>query len=88
MTEYFFETDPITGLYFTNMIKTLSQPFSNIQMELLKLYAADIPDEQLTELKDLIAAFLFNKARDEADKIWKQKGYNENMIHSWLNEES
>lgn len=56
-------------------------------MELLKLYAAGIPDEQPTELKDVIASFLFSKAREEAGKIWEQKGYNENTIQSWLNEE-
>ena len=40
---------------------------SNIQAELLKLFPADIPDKHLGELKNIIARFLLDKARDKAD---------------------
>ncbi len=54
---------------------TLRPPFSNMQMELLKLYAAGVPDEYLDEIKEMIAQFLLKKAREEAGKIWEEKGY-------------
>ena len=69
------------------MIKVAPQPLSNIQVELLQLCAAGIPDEQLAELKNVIAQFLFDKARDEEDLVWKQKQYNQNTISSCLNED-
>ncbi len=69
------------------MTKELSRPLSNIQMELLKLYSTGISDEQLLELKDLIARFLFEKSVSRADKIWEEKGYNQETITNWLNEE-
>jgi len=51
---------------------TLQFPLFNIQQELLKLYAAGVPDQHLPELKikNIIAQFLFEKARKEADRIW------------------
>ena len=61
-------------------------PLSNVQMELLKVYATGIPDKYLLELKDLIAKFLFEKARNKADKIWDKKGYSDKTIQRWLNE--
>lgn len=69
------------------MVKFAPQPLSNIQVELLQLYSEGIPDEYLTELKDLIAKFLFEKARNQADKIWEQKKYNQNTLNQWLNED-
>lgn len=55
-------------------------PLSNIQVELLKLFPADIPDKQLKELKELIAKFLLDKARDKADAIWDKKGYSDEKV--------
>ena len=67
------------------MVKIAPQPISNVQSELLKLYSTGIPDEYLDELKDIISKFLFDKARDRADKIWVEKGYNQDTIDNWLN---
>ncbi|HYV95322.1 MAG TPA: hypothetical protein VE978_26350 [Chitinophagales bacterium] len=61
-------------------------PLSNVQMELLKLFSTNVPDEELLELKKIISRYLFEKARDKADKIWIEKGYDENTITNWLNE--
>ncbi len=62
---------------------TVKPPFSNMQVELLKLYAAGVPDEVLPEIKELIARFLLSRAKDEAGKIWLQKGYDETTIERW-----
>lgn len=52
----------------------LPQPFNNIQLELLKLFADNIPDEDLQAIKELISRYFFEKAKDEADQIWEAKG--------------
>lgn len=67
--------------------KILPQPLSNVQEELLRLYATGIPDDQLVELKALISKFLFEKAVDRADKIWEERGYTKETINQWLNED-
>lgn len=69
------------------MVKDLPQPLSNIQVELLKLYSTGITDEQLLELKDIIAKFLFEKSVTRADNIWEEKKYNQETITNWLNED-
>ena len=62
-----------------------SAPLSNLQLELLQLYAAGVPDAFLPELKNVIANYLLEKARDEADRQWTARGYDENTAQAWLN---
>ena len=62
----------------------MNPPLTNLQAELLKLFARQIPDEQLEELKNVIARFLLDKARDKADKIWDERGYDETTIDKML----
>ncbi|MBP6663990.1 MAG: hypothetical protein KA168_01740 [Chitinophagales bacterium] len=49
-------------------------------MELLKIYSTGISDETLMELRKVIAHFLLERARDEADKVWAAKNYSEQSI--------
>jgi hypothetical protein len=66
---------------------TLPQPpLSNIQMELLKLYAQGISDEHLSELKVVIATFLLQKARKKINVIAVKKQINQQTIDKLLNE--
>ena len=62
----------------------VSPPLSNMQMELLKLYSAGVPDEYLPEIKEMIARFLLTKARDEAGKVWQEKNYSDETADKWL----
>jgi hypothetical protein len=55
-------------------------PLSNVQAELLKIFSADIPDEHLVELKNIMARFLLNNARDKADAAWDDKGYTDEKL--------
>ncbi len=48
---------------------------TNVQVELLKVFAMQIPDEQLRELRFLIARFLMEKMNDSVDKSMAEKGY-------------
>lgn len=69
------------------MLKELPQPLSNVQVELLKLYSTGIEDDQLLEIKELIANYLFKQSVAKADKLWEEKGYNQETISHWLNED-
>jgi len=60
-------------------------PLSNIQLELLKLYATGVSDDTLVELKELMSQFLMQKLREEAGKVWIEKGYTETDLSNWLN---
>ena len=51
----------------------IQAPLSNMQLELLKLYSAGVPEEHLAGIRILIAKYLFAIARTKADKIWDEK---------------
>ena len=53
----------------------LKLPLSNVQMELIKLYSTDLSENDLKELKSLLAQFYAKKSIEEADKVWDEKGY-------------
>ena len=63
---------------------TIPQPLSNLQIELLKVYSSGVPDEWLIDIREMLAQYLLEKARDEADKVWQEKGYSEKTIKQWL----
>ena len=67
-------------------ISSVNPPLSNIQAELLKIFSSDIPDKHLAELKNVIARFLLDKARDKADTIWDEKGYTDEKLQQLLNQ--
>ena len=58
----------------------VAQPFSNLQLELLKLFSDNLPDEDLLAIKSLISRYLFEKAKNEADKIWEEKGWDSHTL--------
>jgi len=66
-------------------VEKIHPPLSNIQAELLKLFNTDIPEEHLVELKELMARFLLEKARDKADRVWDEKGYSDEKLEKMLN---
>ena len=62
-------------------------PLSNIQQELLKLYSSNIAETDLLNIKRYLARYFASQAIDEADNIWAEKGYNNETMNNWLNED-
>jgi len=61
-------------------------PLSNVQMELIKLYATDLSNTDLLELKQLLAKFYAEKSIKAADKVWDEKGYTADDMDRLLKE--
>lgn len=59
---------------------SIQQPFSNLQLELLKLYAGNVEEEDLLQIRELLARFFFEKAKDAADKAWEEKNLTEQLL--------
>lgn len=64
-----------------------SQPLSNVQEELLKLYSTDLSEKELQELKTILGKFYAKKAIKTADDIWENNEYSDEKVDKWLNEE-
>jgi hypothetical protein len=43
-------------------------------LELLKLYARQVPEKDLLEIRRLLAQYFMDKASDLADQVWDEKG--------------
>lgn len=59
---------------------------TNIQQELLKIYSKNIKNEDLENVKIILARYFAKKASSRASKILKQKGITNNDLKNWLNE--
>jgi hypothetical protein len=64
-----------------------ARPLSNLQQELLKLYSSDIGETDLLNIKRYLANYFAGKSIQEADKIWDEKGYTNDTMNQWLNED-
>jgi len=60
---------------------------SNIQRELLKVYSQEVSDDDLLNIKRYLAKYFASKAINEADEIWDKKGYNDETMRKWQNED-
>ncbi len=65
----------------------LKLPLTNVQLELLKLFSTDLPEEDLKELKLMLAQFFAGRSIKLADKIWDEKGLSNEDMDDWLNAE-
>ena len=62
-------------------------PLSNVQIELLKLFATDLSEEDLKDLKLVIARFFAQRSIEMADRIWEEKDYTDEDMDKLLNAE-
>jgi len=62
------------------------QPLTALQLELLKLFARDVEESDLIEIKKLLIQYFANKAMDATDKVWEQNKWNEKDECRFLNE--
>lgn len=63
-----------------------TKPMSNIQLELLKLYANDVPDEQLQEIKLLLGRYFAEKATSLMDDFMVKEGLTADDMIKWAQE--
>ena len=56
------------------------QPLSNVQIELLKLYATNMTNEDIKELRLQLAQFYAKKSIAAADKVWDERGYTNELM--------
>ena len=61
-----------------------SPRFSNIQLELLKLYSRNLPDEELIKIKQLLADFFAERAMAGADAWWDANNWSEADVDRML----
>ena len=54
----------------------LKQPFTNVQLELLKTFSHNLPESDLLDLKKTFASFFADKLINQANKVWNEQKWN------------
>lgn len=62
----------------------LDKPLTNLQLELLKLYSLNLPEEDLLEIRRMIARYFADKASDEMDRLWEANNWSNQTMEDWL----
>lgn len=62
----------------------LQTPFTDLQLELLKLYSTNLTEEELRELKKQLARYYAEKAVKAADQTREDQGLSKTNIEDWL----
>ncbi len=63
----------------------IKHALTNLQIEILKLYSTEMNENELIELKKLLAENYGKKAINEADRLWEQNQLTNIDMENWLN---
>lgn len=63
----------------------IQQPLTNVQLELLKTFAHNLNEEELLQLRKLLAEFFAQRAIDVANRAWDEKGWTGADVDRLLN---
>lgn len=66
-------------------MSAVKQPFTNLQLELLKVFAHKVSDEDLLHIKQMLADFFAKKTIESANKAWDEKGWTNDTVDELLN---
>ena len=66
-------------------MKAIAQPFNEMQLEIIKLFARDISAEDMNDIKRLIVHYFAQKAITSANQVWDEKGWTKEDENRLLN---
>ena len=65
---------------------SLQTPLTDLQLELLKVYASGVTNEELLDIKQLLFEYFAKRSIAVADEVWVAKGWTdadaERMLHT------
>jgi len=61
-----------------------AKKLSNLQLELLKLYAHNVSEEDLLTIKKFLSPYFLKKAISEANQVWDARGYTNELMEEWI----
>lgn len=59
---------------------------TNLQIELMKLFSYNLEEQQLIEIKELLAKYFAEKASVEMDKLWDKRRWTNKTMDKWAKE--
>lgn len=62
----------------------LHTPLSNVQLELLKLFASNVPEEDLEVIRQILIRYKAERIMDQADAEWERLNWTNERITELL----
>lgn len=62
----------------------IKQPLTNVQLELLKTFSHQLSDNELVELRKILADFFAQRLIQQADKVWIEKNWTDQDVDKML----
>ena len=59
---------------------------TNLQLELLKAFSFNLSDQQIKEIRGLLAKYFAEKATQEMDKLWESQNWTNETMEEWSKE--
>lgn len=59
---------------------------TNLQHELLKIFQYDLKEDQLMEIKALLADYFVKRIDSEMDELWARNQWSHDTMEQWLTE--
>jgi hypothetical protein len=66
-------------------MESIQTPFTEPQLDLLRMFSHKIDDNNWVEIKKLIAAYFAKKAIEEATRVWDEQNWDDQKIDDLLN---
>ncbi len=66
-------------------MNNISQPLSNVQLEILKAFSYNLSPSELQEFRDMLAKYFAERAIQFANKVWDEKGWHDKDVDRMLN---
>lgn len=67
---------------------TATSKLTNLQLELIKYFRYEVSEEEMLEIKRMLAAFFAKRAMDRVDEIWEERGWSDETMDAWLKEDN
>jgi hypothetical protein len=52
------------------------------------VFSRNISEEELLDIRRILARYFMQRATEGADKIWEERGFSNELMQQWLNQES
>lgn len=67
-------------------MNALKTPFTNLQIELLRMYAHQVSEQDLLQIKDLIGQYFAKRLSKIADEAWERNAWTNQDMDDLLND--
>jgi hypothetical protein len=84
VTTYWF----LVLIKMINFIKKIMQHIglTNMQMELVKMFNYNLPENELQDIKQLLVQYFAKKVSDDIDAEWNKQNWTDETMNTFLQE--